>query len=168
MTDLHLLRIKAALNEGAKVPGVRLADLAATVAEALAVPMEDVDEVLTLILVERGDVPPRRALPAGIRLSGERVRRLSRESFGTWLVATAGSHHIWEIEPGQIWWTRLPGRGRSQFDFDEERLLLTRVDRWPAIWDTALAWFDTPGDWLSEQWRQSSWVRWIERLADAG
>jgi hypothetical protein len=108
-------------------------------------------------------------VPDGWRAAGEQVDALDETTVGTWLVRTAGSTHLWEIEDdGEIWWTRLPGPGGGSLLYDGARHHVTRVDAWPAVGGIALLWFDDPANpVMVEQWRRSSLIRTIERLEPA-
>lgn len=100
-----------------------------------------------------------------LRPTGETVEALDETMTGTWMVWTLGSTHLWDFRPDGVYWTRLPGAGRSQFVGDADAQRLTRVERWPAIDGVHFLWFDDPHrPWSTEQWRQSSTVRHIERV----
>lgn len=102
---------------------------------------------------------------AGWRPTGETTQSLDENTVGTWMVWTQGSSHLWEIGPGHVDWTRLPGAGRSRFVGDADPQRITRVERWPAIGGVHFLWFDDPTEpWSTEQWRQSSTIRHIERV----
>lgn len=82
---------------------------------------------------------------------------------GRWLVFTKGSVHLWDLDQGT--YQRLPGEGRSRFDYDEVVVHLTRVERWPSVGSTSFIWYDDPiHPHTLEQWRQSSTIRRIQRL----
>lgn len=103
------------------------------------------------------------------RPTGESVESLSEDTEGTWMVWTRGSCHLWDIGPGFVDWTRLPGAGRGQFVGDAAPQRLTRVERWPSIGGVHFLWFDDPDQPFSvEQWRQSSTIRHIERVEHVG
>ena len=102
--------------------------------------------------------------PDGWALTGDTVERLDESALGCWLATTHGSRHVWEIAPGGVHWTRMPGDGRAHFDGDAERQLLTSIERWPVVGDKFLIWFDS---WLTDEWRLSSTIRSIERLERA-
>lgn len=102
--------------------------------------------------------------PDGWALTGDAVEHLDKYALGCWLTTTRGSRHVWETEPDGVHWARMPGDGRAQFDGDAERQLLTSIERWPAVGDKFLIWFDS---WLTDEWRLSSTIRSIERLERA-
>lgn len=99
------------------------------------------------------------------RPTGMVVEALHEDMTGTWMVWTIGSTHLWDFRPDGVYWTRIPGAGRSQFVGDADAQRLTRVEQWPVIGGVHFLWFDDPSrPWDIEQWRQSSTVRHIERV----
>lgn len=98
--------------------------------------------------------------------SGERQDRIGPDDHGTWLVSTRDSHHLWEISPTTVLWTRYPGvNARTVFVGGSDPVALTRVDIWPEVGRRAMVWFDDPtGESDDEHWRLSSQVFAIERV----
>lgn len=86
---------------------------------------------------------------------------------GRWLVTTQGSTHEWDLDA--MTYMRMPGaESRSGgFPMDGERVLITRVGRWPRVGSTSFLWCDDPAspDRL-EHWRQSSTIVSITPLPD--
>ena len=96
----------------------------------------------------------------------EHIPSLCAADLGRWLVTTQGSTHVWDIQPDRVLYRRLPGEASRRFVADGVEVELTRIDRWPAVGATSLIWFNDPAfPELLEQWRKSSTVRSIVRLA---
>jgi hypothetical protein len=84
---------------------------------------------------------------------------------GQWLVRSQTSSHIWDLD--NMTCTRRPGPASRSgtFDFDHQPVPLTRVERWPRVGATSLAYFDDPTepDHI-EHWRQSSRIESITEI----
>lgn len=97
----------------------------------------------------------------------EQVEELRPGMGGRWLVTTQGSTHVWDLD--QMTYERRPGsRSLSgAFAYDGEPHRITQVGRWPKAGETSLVYYDDPTrPYDTEQWRQSSRIVSIARLAD--
>lgn len=95
----------------------------------------------------------------------ETVDALTPGMTGRWLVTTQGSRHVWDLDA--MTYQRIPGAGRGQFAYDLRVVKITRVERWPRVGDVFHVMYDDPREptrW--EQWRRSSAIRRIERIAE--
>jgi hypothetical protein len=95
---------------------------------------------------------------------GESVDELHAGLGGRWLVTThKGTRHIWCLET--MTYQRLPVAGRQRFDYDGIVHPITRVGVYPTVGASSLVFFDDPERPWMEQWRVSSTVAAIARLA---
>lgn len=93
------------------------------------------------------------------------VDELSPGMTGTWQVTTQGSYHTWNLDA--MTYTRTPQlHSRSgAFEFDNQPMAITRVERWPRVGFTSLVWYADPTNpHPSEHWRRSSRIVTITRI----
>ena len=90
--------------------------------------------------------------------AAETVEELTADTRGVWLVNTAGSQHIWDLDA--MTYTRLPGEGRTQWDADGRAWPLLTVAKWPKVGDRP--YFHFLG-LFGVEWRLSSEVQHITR-----
>lgn len=89
-------------------------------------------------------------------------RRLEPDDTGLWLVKTAHSAQVWDMDTGR--WMRVPGEGRSVFPGDNEWLTIYRIGNWPEVGLSVLVYLDDPVHHHMEQWRASTPVTSIEQV----
>lgn len=97
---------------------------------------------------------------------GDEVSVLTRGMSGRWLVTTQGSQHVWDLDA--MTYQRIPGRGSAQMAHDHQTHPIVRVEVRPIVGGYFRVWFTDPDDPGWEQFRQSSTIRRIERLEQAG
>ena len=91
------------------------------------------------------------------------VHQLGPDSTGRWLVTTQRSTHVWDLDAGT--YMRQPGDGSERFGLEGQPMKITRVERWPAVGDRSIVWFDDPEfPNVMEHYRVSSAIRSIEQL----
>ena len=96
----------------------------------------------------------------------QQVAALAPGMGGCWLVETQGSTHVWDLDA--MTYTRMPGpRSRSgSFDYDNQPMPITHVERWPHVGSTSLVFFDDPNEPdRAEHWRRSSHIVSITEIA---
>ncbi|WP_150460453.1 hypothetical protein [Nesterenkonia ebinurensis] len=99
--------------------------------------------------------------------TGETVEELSAGDSGSWLVTTAGSQHIWDLDAWE--YTRFPSEESKSgaMPFDGQPLKINRVQWLPKVGERPWVWFDDPEDPVFfEHFRLNSVVSSIERLAN--
>ena len=74
----------------------------------------------------------------------ENVDELAGGMRGTWVVASQGSTHLWDLDA--LTYMRRPGPASPSgaFDYDGIAHRITGVTRWPRVGDQSLVWFDDP------------------------
>ncbi len=93
----------------------------------------------------------------------ETVQELGPEMTGRWLVSTGGSTHVWDLNA--MTYTRVPGPGRGNSPYDNVALPIWDVKAWPKLGQSFYVELDATATQI--EWRMSTEVRRIERMADA-
>lgn len=115
--------------------------------------------------VVSGPRPSRKAAPA-YNSAPRQVAALAPGVGGCWLVETQGSTHVWDLDA--MTYTRSPGpRSRSgSFDYDNQPMPITCVERWPRVGSTSLVYLVDPHEPdRTEHWRLSSQIVSISEIA---
>lgn len=97
----------------------------------------------------------------------ETVEELHPRMGGRWLVTSQGSTHVWDLDA----WTyeRRPGPDSPSGPmlYDNLRHRISRVVWWPVVGGQSFLYYDDPANpWEREQFRRSSVITSIERLAN--
>ena len=101
-----------------------------------------------------------RAKDVDLPLMVREVQELNGFTTGVWVVETADSSHIWDLD--DMTYTRRPGpsSGADGREFDGNAMPITRVDAWPKVGESFFVWFDDPDDPdRAEHYRTSSTVQ---------
>lgn len=94
----------------------------------------------------------------------ETVTELNSTMTGRWLVTTGGSQHVWDLDT--LTYTRIPGEGRGNSRYDNVPQRIWDVKAWPKLGCSFYVELDV--SFRQIEWRLSTAVRRIERMADEG
>lgn len=94
----------------------------------------------------------------------ETVQELNSTMTGRWLVTTGGSQHVWDLDT--LTYTRIPGPGRGNSSYDGVPQRIWAVKAWPKLGSSFYVELDV--SFRQIEWRLSTAVRRIERMADEG
>lgn len=87
---------------------------------------------------------------------------LTPQDTGRWRITTQGSVHEWDLDA--MTWTRSSVDGLNPMSKDGRTVVITAVERWPAVGSVFFVWCTERPQQIRPDWHQSSIVRSIERI----